>query len=398
MSPPLFNIISFETFRAESREWKRFGKILFLAAVLPILLVIPVTEFVSWRTGLSIPPEAAARLQMENPHLRWFGSRDSVSARFKLIRVAQERPDVLIMGASRVCQFRAPMFQPYSFYNLARVSWPMNTYPELFRRLPKDYAPKVIIFGLDFFMFNHRYATDPEMMTGVPDYSPPGWRDHLLRLRDVFDTLFDNPAALRANGHDPVSGLPVIGLAPSIYANGFRPDGSETQNEPDLFGYRDPNRNMLKGNLLNRSPLFYGDKMDPEEMAQFEEFAALARARGITLIAVQMPMFGPMAKYLAKDENFGILRDFRAHIAQGYFERQGVIVFDFLDFTAWGQDPRYFIDAWHPTEVISAAVLYQMLGDPRVQAILPKIDVDDLRQKLLVEVHGDQHVYFYPRD
>src|SRR6266704_1414746 len=106
MLPRLSNIISFETFRAEGGEWRRFGKGFFLIVILPVLLLFSLVEFVAWRAGATIPLEVAARMQTENPHPRWAGSREAFSARFKLIRVARERPDVLIMGASRVCQFR----------------------------------------------------------------------------------------------------------------------------------------------------------------------------------------------------------------------------------------------------------------------------------------------------
>jgi len=80
----------------------------------------------------------------------------------------------------------------------------------------------------------------------------------------------------------------------------------------------------------------------------------MARAKGITLIGVQMPMYGPLVRYLEKDKRFGILADFRAHVASGYFARLGVTVFDYLDLKPYSDDKRYFIDPWHPTEVIMA--------------------------------------------
>jgi len=398
MASRLFNIISFETFRSEATEWKRFGKWLFLVVLLPLLLLFLLVEIVAWRSGEMIPPEAAARMQTETPGLRWLGSRESLSARFKLIRVDQERPDVLIMGASRMCQFRREMFRPYSFYNLARVSWPLNTFPTLFRHLPEGYTPKVIIFGLDFFMFNPRYTTDPELSPNPPIYSASPLVNHLITLNDTFITLYGNPAGILADGRDPLTGGPVIGLGPSINSTGFRLDGSETQSNSDLIKYNRHDRAFLRGNMLNVQPLYYGDAMGKEEMAQFEEFAALARARGIKLIAVQMPMYGPVVRYLENDPHFGILKDFRAHIASGYFDRLGVTVFDYLSLPVYGDDDHYFMDIWHPTEPISGAVLYLMHNDPRFRAVLPDLDAEPLRQKLLEEVSGNQHVYLYPRD
>ena len=396
MSPRLSNIISFETFRTEAGEWKRCGKIFFLMVILPVLLLFPIVEIVAWRTGDTIPPEVAARMQTEDPHPRWAGSREAFSARFKLIRVGRERPDVLIMGASRMCQFRGEMFRPYSFYNLSRVSWPLDTYPGLFRHLPEGYTPKIILFGLDFFLFNPTYASEPDFKRGVPRYATPTWRDHLLILRDTFVALCENPAAIFADGHDPHNGEPVIGLHPSTDGSGFRQDGSEPQLDSDLEKYRAPHYDLLKGNILNRMPLYFGDAMGTGEMAQFEEFAALARAKGITLVAVQMPMYGPLVRHLEKDGRFGILADFRAHIANGYFARLGVPVFDYLNFQPYSDDKRYFIDACHPTETVSAAVVVALLSDPRMKALLPAIDREALRRKLAENFNADQQVYLYP--
>lgn len=398
MSLRLSNIISFETFRRDGGEWWRFAWILFLVLVLPLPVLFLIVEVVGWRTGELMSPAQAAQMQVENPLVKWQSLDDANGARFKLIRVAQERPEVLVIGSSRVCQFRRTMFQPYSFYNLSRVTWLAETYPELFRRLPEGYKPKVIIFGLDFFMFNHRYTTDPNYRRSLPQYAPASWRDHFLALRNIYTTLCNDPGALFADGHDPINGEPVIGLRPSrgMDGAGFRQDGSEAQKISDLKKYDSPDRDMLKGNILNRAPLYYGDAMGKDEMASFEEFVAEARAQGITLIGVQMPMYGPLVRYMEQGEKFGILRDFRAHIAGGYFDRLGVKVFDLLSFPPYSEDPKYFVDAWHPTEPVSAAALFVMQSDPKVKALLPAIDMEALKQHVVQEFAAPRHIYLNP--
>jgi hypothetical protein len=367
----------------EAPEWRKFAAILFKAVVLPLFLMFLWCEFTCWKLGETMPDETAARLQAANPHLIWFAHRDLDAVRFKLIRVDQVRPDILVMGTSRACQFRSAMFHPYSFYNFSRVSWTFRDLTAELRHLPPGYLPKIIIFSLDYTLFASANQTPP------PQFEASPWRDHLNSLHDVFVDLCSSP--LLAFRHaDP----PTIGLAARISGHGFRQDGTETllNHEREVAG-RNPD--LLKTVVWNQGNFLYADAMGSEKMERFEEFADLARSKGITLIGVQMPMFGPVVRAIEKDPKFGILQDFRAHAASGYFDRLGVIFFDYLDFPPYSDDYRYFTDSVHPTEAVYAAALLKMDEDPRVKALLPSLDVNALKSKLEEDKQASQHVSLY---
>ena len=371
-------------------EWRRFGKILFLVVGATLLALVAVLEFITGRVGQTIPDDVAAQEQIKNPALLW-NEGDSYQAGFKLVRIGQVRPDVLVMGQSRMSQFRSAMFHPYSFYNFSKIAWTFSVYSALWQQMPVDYHPKVVLFSLDFFNLNPRYLAD--YTHAIPGTRRTAWIEHLAAWRDAYNLLYIHPELVLAGRHDS-AGEPTIGLRAAYYGDGVRLDGSETQPIPALkTAARNPD--LFKTVLWDNAPIYYGDTISSVELTKFEQFIFLVHARGAMPIAVQMPIYGPVMRVLEQDPHYGILKDFRDRVASGYFERQGVIVFDFSNFPPYSDDYHYFIDAFHPTEAACAAVVLKMSADPRVQALLPDLDTASLQRKLDEDRKTDQHVYLY---
>jgi hypothetical protein len=386
------SIISFDTFKLEKAEWSRFARWVIPAILVPIAVMFFLCETLAWRLGEFVPAEKAAEMQMKNPNMLWMARVDSNQARFKLFRLAQERPTVLVMGQSRACQFRTEMFRPYSFYNLSQISWPYETYCDILRRFPEGYNPKVIIFNLDFFMFNPRYTAYYKRAS--PHFEAPTWTDHFKCLRDVYITLCGNPADLWASRHNPYTGQPSLGLRPSLTGEGFRSDGSITQPLPPGAPFSDTE--LMYHVAWNKTSMYYyGDSLGEAELKSYNDFVSMARSRGIALIGVRMPVYDSAYKVEVTDPRFGIVQKFSDQLAKGYFERDGVIVFNYAQFPPYTASPNYFPEAGHPSAIVSAAVLYQMASDPRVKALLPDLDVASLKQKLDEDKTAKDHFSVY---
>ena len=121
MSPKLSSIINFSRFAADSAEWKRAGRIVFLIVAVPLFAMFLACEYVGWNLGEDLSPEEGARLQTADPRIVWDSASFSSHYRFKLARVEVVKPDVLVLGQSRMRSLSAGMFAPYSFYNLYRT-------------------------------------------------------------------------------------------------------------------------------------------------------------------------------------------------------------------------------------------------------------------------------------
>jgi len=370
------SIINFEGFSSDRAEWKRFARILFLSLVIPWIFLLLLGQWIAIQVGANLSPEDAARLQTDHPNLIWYSHRSSDFGRFKLARVAIERPEILIMGQSRPQTFRSAMFRPYSAYNLGSISYTMGSFLDLLHQLPEGYNPKVIIMGCDFYLFNPASTERNIREHMLQDFSP--WHpDYLGTLRDVLTLIPSHPNLLLAT-------LPqskdrqLMGLGAYTIHMGFRKDGS-TQ------WYRESGEdNPRMAEMNSFKDLIQGDAMGQVEIAQFEQFVREAHDRGITVVCVQLPMYDRAVEMMKneKSANLGLLRDYQNRIANGYFDRLGVLAFDYLSFPGYSDNYHYFLDAIHPKEGITLAVLNDMCSDPRFLKILPKLDVEALKQKL----------------
>jgi hypothetical protein len=381
------SIINFEGLSADRAEWKKFARVLFFGLLVPWIFLAALAEWVAYRVGADTQPEAAARLQTDHPNMIWYSYRSSLFGRFKLERVAIDRPDILVVGQSRPQSFRSAMFRPYTFYNLGSISYTMASFTDLLHHLPDGYNPKVIIMACDYYLFDPvstKANIDQHMLQ---DFTPTGI-DYLATLRDVLVMLPEHPDLLLA-GLPRSNGTLEMGLGAYMMHMGFRKDGSTQwyrESGPD-------NPKMAEMNPWRGYKTIQGDSLGKDETVQFEQFVSEAHARGITVICVQLPMYTPAVEMMEHDKgaNFGILRDYQARIANGYFDRLGVLAFDYLSFPGYSDNYHYFLDAVHPKEGLLLAVLNDMASDPRFLKILPKLDVAAIQQKVKEERNGSHY-------
>jgi hypothetical protein len=383
---------------SERRELGRFLKIVLFGTIVPVLLVFGAVEWLGWSVGETYTPEAMVREIHAHPDLVWMGLRMQSHARIKLAQVAAERPEVVVMGDSRLAKARAAMFAPYSAFILARVSWPFQTYADLLRHFPADYHPKVIIFTADFFAFSPGF-TDYYTKTASPVFEESIY-ENLLEADYLAKQVLAHPFILWRRT-DPLTGRPAKGVSVLRGQDGFLADGSERLPPvPDFASANfttaddftkhldDPN---WKGNL------FAAPAMGEAEMAGMKEFVDLGHKMGATMIAVQMPIYGPAMRQLEADPNFGYLQDFHRHVAAGYFKQLGVSFFDFSTFLPYSEDHRYFFDAIHTSGPVAEAVMAKVFSDPSLRAILPRLDVQQMDADVAAEATAPQHLEWLPQ-
>ena len=384
MARNLSSITSSEQLRADLPQWRIIGRTLLFALVIPVLCIFLLLEWLGWVTGETISPERAAEMQTQNPRIVWYGARTSNFARFKLVRVAHDRPDILIMGQSRPQMFRSAMFAPYREYNLGSLSYTMASFTDLLHHLPAGYNPKVIIMACDFYMFDPlctKANLDAHMLQ---DFSPTT-DEHLTNLRDLLVALPAHPGLL-VTGMFPRA-YPTLGLPAHLLGMGFRFDGST-----HWFGHAGDNPHLDQEVPWGNVAMIQGDALGATELAQFENFVREAHQRGIAVVLLQMPMYHAFVHKMEVEEpeKYGILRDFREHIRDGDFDRLGVTVIDLLTMPG-SDDYHYFIDTVHAKEGMTLQVMDAMASDPKFLALLPKLDVAALHEKAAAELTTDHN-------
>jgi hypothetical protein len=384
------SIINFKGLLSDLPEWKKCAWILFVSLVIPAFLVFLLVEWISWQAGDWLSMPQAAALQTAHPDLIWYKYRTAKFARFKLARVAIDRPDVLIFGQSRSQFFRSAMFRPYTAYNLSSTCYPIGSFTDLLGHLPTGYSPKVIIMTCDFWLFSQAYSAAQIQARSLQNFTP-SWTDRLDDLHDILVQLPTNPCLLLIGFYQPHP-YPTIGLGAYIDKGGFRKDGStkfDQQNE-------DPARLQLPP----EASITCGDHMGTSEMKQFEEFVSEVHARGIALVCVQMPFYSgeKLAGEYESKPGFQELRDFNEHVKDGYFEKLNVLFFNFMNFPGYSGKAEYFQDEVHPKEGATLAVLSAMASDPRFLSLLPNLDVAAIKEKVAQDRQSQTHNLLYPED
>jgi hypothetical protein len=346
-------------------------------------LVVVAGEAALMRLGETLPMWAVARMQrFDRPFLFLAGHTDHIY-RLKVEAAKQNQPDVLVIGSSRVNQFRRAMFRPLSFYNAGNSLYTAHDFVRFLEDAP-GIRPRVILFSLDFYVFNPQW----DEVVRFVDYGELGTWGSTERSRlykALATTILDEPRILIAPKLDPWSGVPAFGLQAIRTGTGFRLDGSYQ------YGgvYRgDPRANPATlANALGRvaagtPPFQPADTMAASHLAELEKFAAIARQRGSALIGITMPYQPALNDALAHSPRHGIRADFYGPAMQARLRQMGIVHVDFTDLATFHGVDSEFVDPFHPSEPAVLRMLITMLDRPEVRALLPELDRSGLAARL----------------
>ena len=345
--------------RSQFGEWGRFIAILVLV-MSPLLLAGAALELLAWRVGETMSMPAIAAWQDDAPDRIWKGGDGHSYLTYKLARVAALKPEVVAVGPSRANGFRGDVFAPRSFYNAGQTTWTIEQDRRFLDLIARDgYAPRVLMFNLDYWMFapgfdhywSNRFDETPET--------------HVANLMRVFGQLTKAPG-------DLLRRLPETGREHGLYAlltgEGFAADGTL----PAKPTTPDAARLDGDGTEAGIPPAVMAEHMSPDQIAKFDEFAALARAKHVALVGVQLPFYKKIVDGLNADPQNGLWREFQSETWRKHLADTGVVFFDFADSADYRDKPEYFIDSLDPDARAVGNVMRQVTADPRVKAVLAK--------------------------
>ncbi|MGT2440266.1 hydrolase [Bradyrhizobium betae] len=318
-------------------------------------------------------------------------------ADLKLPRVAMDKPDVIFVGSSRGGEIRSEMLAPYTFYNLAFTAWTLDQVNDIFERATREFAPKVAIVSLDYFMFTDAWpkAYDSRSMRFAdPLYKFRSGLDMMRTaarrapfLRDCILPIFQAEHRCRA-AEGRFIGTPAI-----LNQTGFRGDGSYRYGAPHL---RDSHKSLTADYLISAAP--GAPSIDRKQMLALEHLAALASKRGVTLVGMQLPYVKAAIDYLDTNVGFrhyaGVWREFESNAARDRFRQLGIAFFD-LSRAPLTQDDNNFIDAFHPSEIGMLRSLRDLLTDPQFREIFPAISPERIAGKIREAELNKERYYVY---
>jgi hypothetical protein len=373
-----------------------------LAVLVLAGMLLGLLEWIGQITGATVLPARMAAAQARNPNLVTLLPDIRHWAALKLPRIAHEQPEIVMIGTSRLNQVRRTMFRPYSFYNASLTAWTLDQIRTMLDHVTKVAKPRVVIIGLDYFMFidgytrgfpsqrnmyydndlRIKYQLEVNLIRSLYTYS-----DLWLRLADIM------------RGHTQMGrdGMELLGLEAMRAQAGFRGDGSfvnQGGNEM-LAAQRTADRTTMMDNFYPPG----GAGIDAAQLAALETLAALGHERGVTLVAVQFPMLKSVVDYLDHEPSYraraGAWREFQNARMLERFEKLGIAFFD-LSRIAENGDPRNFIDPAHTTESGTLAGIVHLLDEPRFAALFPALDEEGLRRDLREAIERGEFLHIYP--
>lgn len=332
--------------------------------VLPFALAAAPFEVVMWRTGESWPVTRALAAQREaareGEELLWdrrlFSQQFNV---YKLAGIAAGDPEVLVVGSSRVMQFRAEHVSPLSFYNAGGL---LQGYADLTKLLDMLSSgqlpmPEVLVIGLDPWWFT----------SGEP--GPPSW---LVPAR-LTDAAFDPSAHLRALVAIPGDARPLDAVLGSestptsgglglnaMRGNGFRADGSRRYGGYLLeFAchprYRDRESPPVLERIRQGSRQFaVGAGFDRD---RWSTALATMRALPTEVVVFVPPVSTEAARALRASPPHARWWEHYLEAARSAAGVQAVVI---ESPETVGLDDRYMLDGFHPSEVLIGMAVAEM--------------------------------------
>lgn len=346
------------------------------------VLAIVVTLLVA-RSGELLPARLVAWMMNGPITFVYLNEFSDHSFQFKLESARLRRPEVLVIGGSRMNQWRSAMFKPYEFFNASNCLYVQRDYRRFLDGLG-DYSPRVLIFSLDFYTFNADYDAffDNVSFSDMDGFGSP---QQMSIARSLLGRAKADPAALLPVQREPLHGVPALGLHAARTGTGFRRDGSY-QYGAAILGRSDLGAVSIDSAVgrvdSGAVPLLRSDHLDRERRSEFERFAAVARQRGIKLVAITMPFAPRLKQALDRSSQHGIWREFQNDETARWVRQQGVLYFNFSDLDSFGGKPDEFVDPFHPSETAYLRMLQVMLRKPDFSALLPDIDRGDIERRV----------------
>jgi hypothetical protein len=349
---------------------------------LPILLVLGIPAAIAVKTGELFHIDHIAKAQSLPEPILFGPAYGSPDAAYKLRRTLLEKPQVLIVGSSRVLNIRREFIHPdLTFYNAGRISEPIWSIRQALIQIPKNQLPTHIILGIDQYQFNANACDDtPNTITPAKiqqrfSPSPDGW----TRLPQIAPLILSDLLAGKIHPTPPPqAGLP-LGIAATINSSGFRNDGS--------YRYGDvistpphqrsaPNRiaDSLKRIRKNGRSFEHGQTLHQPNIDEIARLIAFCKKHNIHLIPYLPPYAPTTLAAMRSDPNKYAYLPLLHPTLNPLFTQAGLTLHDFTQ--APNSTDDQFIDGFHPSERIDAQILLQIITqDPQAAKIIdsPKI-------------------------
>lgn len=362
-------------FKRKDAKMRRFIRNIFLFVLPLVLLSLIPTWFycVGYRAGEFKDIDEAIKLQRENKTASLGMAYNEQTAYYKITNANYYQADVIALGTSRVMQIREEYFTA-SFYNCGGgVSTNYDEYLNFVLNL--EYRPKIIILGLDCWVFNDNWnksVRSYSQYTKITEQKRP-----LPGMLKSFITDWLNKKWTQ----DSLSNFPNnIGVNARVKNDGFRFDGSYRYWNRYLYPEAQSDYQFV--NTINRinngiSRFEFGGEIDYETVEMLSEFLSYCEENNIYVIGFSAPLAPSIYDLMVNTGNYAYL-DGIAPACEKIFSDHGYPFYNYLDGEVLGYDDESYVDGFHGGDIVYAEIMQRIAeDDDRIAAC---VEIETIRR------------------
>lgn len=319
---------------------------------LPIVLVLAFLFFILIKSGETTQIENAITKQNKTRGLIGY-AYSNISSTLKTKKTSEIKPEVLILGTSRVMQFRDFFFNDsILMYNagggIEKIKEFKFFFDEVYENQNKS-TPRLLIISLDQYFFNENWDNLSSNTYVLPDVSiksvtPTILRQELSAILTGKITLSDISKLLSNNKN--------VGLTANIYNDGFREDGSyyyqriiNNNKDEHLNSFEKEITNIEKGTRRFE----YSNKVNSKALDELSNFIEYCSKNHIHVVAFLPPYAHSIIEKMNQTGKYGYIEDLYKSISP-IMNKYDFKLFDFTDIESFGSSDYEAIDGFHGSE------------------------------------------------
>jgi len=275
--------------------------------------------------------------------------------------INHEAYDIWALGSSRVWEFREDMFSK-SFYNLGYTFSTIIDLKNFIRAIPKDKLPKLIILGLDQWMFNTDWVNKQITINNYWEYFQ--YFPDFQSIKNI------NSQILKSDGINSfeilkksISSTDKVGLESIINNIGLRNDGSlsygdwvSKSTKASFLNFEDAIHRVKKGNMR----LEYGINPRSQSFDELRGILEYLKSHNVELISFFTPFPNAVYKEMENNsQNYEYIKTSSENLKLIFNDYS----YEFWDFTEpfkINSKDNEFIDGLHGGEKIYIKILFYM--------------------------------------
>lgn len=334
-----------------------------------------ISEYMLYRINeQDVGTETAIKKQLEGNVLYGSALREDPSY-LKFAIIEEKKPDILILGSSRVMQFRQKFFYN-SMYTMGGLVISLNDITNIWEEVEKIYKPKIIIIGVDMWWFNPQYSMMNEEhfkksnLLNEDENLKIFINNRIYMYRRfwneiVFNNRFRNICInnnIDKNNKLGYQDKDTIGASALYKRAGYRIDGSYFYGYEFMNEIENPNHlKSIEKNKLSR--LKRTDFIDKNNLIAFKNLIHRIKKENVEVVVFLPPFPEEVYDLLSNTNKSGILlKEFEYNIKNICKEEQ-VSFYNFGNMAWLDSSDNEALDGLHGSERTYAKLVLKMRND-----------------------------------